>query len=257
MARKIVITSGKGGVGKTTFCANIGIALAKQNAKVCLIDLDIGLNNLDVALGIENKIIYDIIDVASGKCRISQALLQDSNFCNLFVLPSSQSYARHTLTLEKLKQIVSCIDNSFDFIIIDCPAGIDDGFYKASALANEAIVLVNPHIFSIRDADKVVRILLNMPLTKINIVVNKVKNSLVGNGEMLSPTTISHLLKCPLIGVIEENIEFCLNTILEEEKNKNCFNLIAKNILSGNCFEEKPHKKSLFSLFKRGLKKVE
>ena len=140
MARKIVITSGKGGVGKTTVCANLGIALAKLSKRVMLLDLDIGLNNLDVALGIESKVVYDFVDVVEGKCRPMQALVQDETEPTLYTMPTCH-LAKRQISVDATKKVISRLSDMFDYILIDCPAGIDGGFRRASACADEAIVV--------------------------------------------------------------------------------------------------------------------
>ena len=150
MARKIVVTSGKGGVGKTTLSANLGNYLATNGYKVVVMDLDIGLNNLDVVLGVESKVVFDIFDVLNNRCRARQALIQDSQNPYLFIMPSNHSNTN--LTKAEIKKVVNELDDFFDFILIDCPAGIEDGFNKAVSVADEAIVVVTPHISSLRDA---------------------------------------------------------------------------------------------------------
>ena len=159
MARKIVITSGKGGVGKTTICAILGQVLAQKGYKVVLLDVDIGLNNLDVIAGIDEKVVYDVVDILEGKCRPIQALIRDSNNPNLFILPSAHPYNVGKVDSSALKEIVEYFSQGFDFILIDCPAGIDLGFQRAVFCASEAIIVTTPHIPAIRDANKVASIL--------------------------------------------------------------------------------------------------
>jgi len=159
MARKIVITSGKGGVGKTTICANLGVKLANLGFKVALIDTDIGLNNLDVVMGVESKIVFDIADVISARCRVKQALIQDDRYPTLYVLPSAHLDSKNLITGPQVKNVVEMLSPSFDYILIDCPAGLDNGFHRAVFCANEALIVVTPHISSIRDVDKILLIL--------------------------------------------------------------------------------------------------
>lgn len=154
MGRKIVVTSGKGGVGKTTLTASLGVAIAEVGKKVVLVDADIGLNNLDVVLAVENKVIYDILDVITGKCRLRQALIQDVEIPNLYILPSSKLMDSPLLTAQSFRNVVQALAMNFDFVIIDCPAGIDNGFHRAVSAANEAIVVTTPAISAVRDADK-------------------------------------------------------------------------------------------------------
>ena len=159
MARRIVLTSGKGGVGKTTVCANLGISLSRLGFRVVLVDVDIGLNNLDIILGVDKQIVFDLVDVIGGKCRAKQALVQDPKFPNLYILPSSRNISNMSILSENIKNVINLLDSSFDYILIDCPAGVDEGFHRAVFSANEAIVIVTPHLSSIRDANKVISLL--------------------------------------------------------------------------------------------------
>jgi len=164
MARKIVITSGKGGVGKTTICANLGVKLANIGFRVAMLDADIGLNNLDVVMGIEDKIVFDIADVVSAKCRFKQALIQDDRYSTLYIMPSAQIDCKNLISGPQFKNVVDMLSPSFDYILIDCPAGIESGFHRAVFCANEALIIATPHISSVRDADKVLSILSNYNL---------------------------------------------------------------------------------------------
>jgi septum site-determining protein MinD len=156
MTRKIVITSGKGGVGKTTIVSGLGYTLAKLGYRTLLIDMDFGLNNLDVLMGIENKIVYDIIDVLEGKCKPRQALVQDFIESKLFIFPSTHGFCRIRFGVKELTAIITELERDFDYILIDCPAGIDGGFRRAVDCANETIVVTTPHLSAIRDADKTI-----------------------------------------------------------------------------------------------------
>lgn len=205
MARVIVITSGKGGVGKTTICANLGYALAGLNLRVLLIDVDFGLNNLDVVMGVENKIVYDICDIVEGKCRAKQALIQDFNVPNLYIMPSNHTYTTYKIDGEKIKHIISQLEDSFDYILIDCPAGIELGFHRAVKSANEAIIVTTPHISSVRDADKVASLLYNYSLNAVYLIVNRARGDLMLSGDMLTEKLISEYLKLELIGVVPED----------------------------------------------------
>ena len=205
MARKIVITSGKGGVGKTTVCANLGYALAQKQLKVLLVDADIGLNNLDVVLGVENKIVYDLMDIVSGRCRPKQALVQDFFAPNLYVLPSNRTYCSLDLDGEGIKEILNQFDDYFDYILIDCPAGIESGFLRAIKCANESIVVTTPHLSAIRDADKVVSILQTYGLSIYGTIVNRARGDLIIDGEMLDIDSIAKYLKIEVVGVIPDD----------------------------------------------------
>ena len=160
MGEAIVITSGKGGVGKTTTTANLGTALALQGKKVCLIDTDIGLRNLDVVLGLENRIIYDLVDVIEGRCKVHQALVKDKRFEDrLYLLPAAQTTDKNAINPEQMKKLVTELKRDYDYVIIDCPAGIEQGYKNAIAGADRAIVVTTPEISAVRDADRIIGLL--------------------------------------------------------------------------------------------------
>src|SRR6185437_10403479 len=161
MGEAIVVTSGKGGVGKTTTSANLGTALAMMGKKVCMVDTDIGLRNLDVVMGLENRIIYDLVDVAEGRCRLPQALIKDKRFEELYLLPAAQTKDKHAVSPEQVKDIVLELKKDFEFVIIDCPAGIEQGFKNAVAGADKAIVVTTPENAAVRDADRIIGLLEN------------------------------------------------------------------------------------------------
>lgn len=260
MARKIVITSGKGGVGKTTLVANLGVFLAKYNYKVALIDLDIGLNNLDVVLGMENKVVFDIIDVLRNRCRIRQAFVQDMNYPSLYLLPSSQKSVY--LNKQEIKKIIEKIDNFFDYILIDSPAGIDEGFHRAVLCADEAIVVVNPHISSIRDADKVISILSSSGFQSIFGVINRVRGDLIVSKEMLSVEDIYDLLNIKILGVIPEDDGMIFNSgmngvVSSRSGSYRAYELLTSNILNGSSkiFDCTIPYKGFLGMIKRKLKR--
>lgn len=238
MARKIVITSGKGGVGKTTVCANLGVKLANLGFRVVLIDADIGLNNLDVIMGIENKVIFDISDVISAKCRVKQALVQDSRYPTLYVMPSAQLDYKNYITGENVKNVVEMLSPSFDYILIDCPAGVENGFHRAVFSANEALIVVTPHIPSIRDADKVLTILSNYNLHTKNLVINRVRGDMLLNGEIISIEKIIDLLNIPILGVIpdDDNIATLssLGSFAYGTSGAKAFSILAENVHNGS-----------------------
>ena len=238
MARKIVITSGKGGVGKTTICANLGVALARLNQRVVLVDVDIGLNNLDVVTGIENKIVYDIVDVIENKCRIKQALVQDLNYPNLYILPSAHSYNKSQVTAENVKKVIDNLNDVFDFVLIDCPAGIDEPFKRAVCGADEAIVVVTPHLSSLRDADKVLMMLTGFNLDSVSLVVNRVRGDMILDKEMLDSNKIAEILNVKLCGIIPEDDNIATFLGIGRCVNKNCESYLAFNILAKNISPE-------------------
>ncbi len=204
MAKKIVVTSGKGGVGKTTITANLGTALSSLGAKVLLVDIDFGLNNLDVVLGVENKVCYDINDVFSCRCRIKQALVQCGEKRSLYILPSGNLSPTSNISGQNIKLLLESVDILFDYIILDCPAGIDIGFHRAVSCADQAIVVATPNLPSIRDADKVVSVLKSYELESIGLVVNRARGDLIVSSKMMMPFDIEQILKVKLIGVLPE-----------------------------------------------------
>ena len=200
----IVITSGKGGVGKTTATANLGIGLAKQEKKVVLIDADIGLRNLDIILGLENRIVYHLDDVVHGRCQIRQALIKDKKLPNLFLLPASQVDDKSAVTPEQMKNLCARLREDFDFILIDCPAGIEQGFRNAVAGADEAIVITTPEVSPVRDADRVIG-LLQGSLGDPRLIINRVAPELVKRGDMLDQEDILDILAVGLLGLVPED----------------------------------------------------
>ncbi len=239
MARKIVITSGKGGVGKTTITANLGYALAKLKLKVLLMDVDFGLNNLDVVMGVENKIVYDVADVIEGKCRAKQAIIQDFFVPNLYVLPSNHGYTTYKIDSAKIASVLNQVEDLFDYIIIDCPAGIELGFHRAVKNADEAIIVTTPHISAIRDADKVASLLHNYNLQDVSLIVNRARGDLVLSGDMFSDKTISDYLKLSVCGVVPEDDHITTSLLTGGEVHKHSsayqsFAMIARNIHEGS-----------------------
>lgn len=200
MARKIVITSGKGGVGKTTITAFLGAKLAEQGERVVVVDLDLGLNNLDIAMGVEDKVVYDLTDAVEGRCRAKQSMIQ-SEQKNLYVIPSAHTFSRQ-ITGQNVKLLIEGLANGFDYVLLDCPAGIDNGFMRAVSVADEAIVVVVPTLASMRDADKVITVLRSYKLEQISCVVNMCRKDLIRRNRMLSPQEIESILKIPIIAEI-------------------------------------------------------
>ncbi|SDM87293.1 septum site-determining protein MinD [Fictibacillus solisalsi] len=208
MGEAIVITSGKGGVGKTTTSANIGTSLALSGKKVCLVDTDIGLRNLDVLMGLENRIIYDLVDVVEERCKLHQALIKDKRFECLFLLPAAQTKDKSSVQPEQMKKIISELKQDYDYVIIDCPAGIEQGFKNAVAGADKSIVVTNPEISSVRDADRIIGLLEQEEMEAPKLIVNRVRNHLAKSGDMLDVDEIVSILAIELIGVVvdDENV---------------------------------------------------
>ena len=211
-ARVIVITSGKGGVGKTTTTANIGAALADKGHKVLLIDTDIGLRNLDVVMGLENRIVYDLIDVIEGRCRVSQALIKDKRCQNLVLLPAAQIRDKNDVNTDQMKELIFSLKESFDYILIDCPAGIEQGFKNAIAAADEAIVVTTPEVSATRDADRIIGLLEAAGIKNPKIVVNRLRIDMVKEKNMLSVEDILDILAVKLLGVVPDDENVVIST---------------------------------------------
>lgn len=213
MSEVIVVTSGKGGVGKTTSTANIGAALARMNKKVVLVDTDIGLRNLDVVMGLENRIIYNLVDVIEGNCRPKQALIKDRHYPSLYLLPSAQTRDKSAVTPEQMLKLTDSLSQIFDYIILDCPAGIEQGFRNAIAPANRAVVVTTPEVSAIRDADRIIGLLETNGIKKIDLIVNRIRMDMVRRGEMMSAQDVIDILAVNLIGVIpdEESVVIASN----------------------------------------------
>lgn len=205
MGEVIVITSGKGGVGKTTTTANLGAALAMQGKKVVLIDTDIGLRNLDVVMGLENRIVYDIVDVVEEKCKLRQALIKDKRYEELFLLPAAQTRDKSAVNEEQMRDLTSKLKEEFDYILIDCPAGIEQGFKNAIAGANRAIVVTTAEISAIRDADRIIGLLESSEIKNPELVVNRLRPNMVRKGEMMDVDDIVDLLSIGLIGAVPDD----------------------------------------------------
>ncbi|GAJ26102.1 septum site-determining protein MinD [Liquorilactobacillus sucicola DSM 21376 = JCM 15457] len=204
MGKAIVITSGKGGVGKTTTSANLGTALALSDKKVCLLDLDIGLRNLDVILGLDNRIIYDIVDVVQGRAKLHQALIKDKRFDEkLFLLPAAQNADKSVLKPEEVKDIVDELKPDFDYVLIDCPAGIEQGFINAVAGADMAIVVSTPEISAVRDADRVIGLLEKQGLEEPPmLIINRIRTHMMNDGEVMDVDEITQHLSIKLLGIV-------------------------------------------------------
>lgn len=213
MSEVIVITSGKGGVGKTTTTANLGNGLAYLGYKVLLIDTDIGLRNLDVVMGLENRIIYNLVDAIEGKCKLRQAIIKDKVNDKLFLMPAAQTRDKTCVTPEQMIKLIEQLKPEFDYILIDCPAGIETGFKNAIAAAKRAVVVTTPEVSSIRDADRIIGILEANGIGRIELIVNRVRQDMVRRGDMMSVDDVVDILACNLLGAIydDENIVVATN----------------------------------------------
>ncbi len=204
--RRIVVTSGKGGVGKTTTTANLGAALAKRGMRVVLIDADIGLRNLDLVLGLEKRIVFDLVEVAEGRCQLRQALIKDKRFESLAILPAAQTRDKDAITESQFEAIVAQAAEQADYVLIDCPAGIEGGFRNAVAGAKEAIIVTTPEVSAIRDADRVVGKLNDRKLP-IRLIVNRLRPEMVRSGDMLSVEDVCEILSIELVGIVPDDAE--------------------------------------------------
>ena len=212
MSEVMVITSGKGGVGKTTTTANIGTGLALLGYSVVLIDTDIGLRNLDVVMGLENRIIYNLVDVVEGNCRMKQALIRDKRYQNLYLLPSAQTRDKSSVNPGQMRKLVDDLREEFDYILLDCPAGIEQGFQNAIAGADRALVVTTPEVSAIRDADRIIGLLEANDIHKIDLVINRIRMDMVERGDMLSKDDVLDILAVDLIGIVPDDENIVIST---------------------------------------------
>ncbi|MDB9311468.1 septum site-determining protein MinD [Spirulina sp. CS-785/01] len=236
MTRIIVITSGKGGVGKTTITANLGTAIAKRGHKTVLIDADFGLRNLDLLLGLENRVVYTAMDAISGQCRLEQALIKDKRQPNLVLLPAAQNRNKESINPEQMKKLVAALGKVFDYIIVDCPAGIEGGFRNAIAAAREAIIVTTPEVAAVRDADRVIGLLEANDIRRIHLVVNRIRPEMVQISDMMSVEDVLEILAIPLIGIVPDDERIIIASNRGEpivlEKNPPLSGVAIKNIAS-------------------------
>ncbi len=204
-AQVITITSGKGGVGKTTAVANLAVALAMDGSKVVCIDGDIGLRNLDVILGLENRIVYDIVDVIEGRCRLKQAMIRDKKLPELYLIPAAQTRDKSAVSANDMNRLIKELRSECDFVLIDSPAGIERGFRNAIAGADRVLVVTNPEVSAVRDADRVIGILEAEEKGPASLILNRLNPTLVKNKDMLSPEDVLDLLAIELIGIVPED----------------------------------------------------
>ena len=238
MSNRIVITSGKGGVGKTTVTAGLGLALAAKGLSTLLIDGDVGLNNLDVVMGMENRVAYDMADVLAGKCRIGQALIQESGM-PLYIMPSAHAMYSDQIKAGEFRSLIMRLDHDFDYILIDCPAGIEGGFHRSVSACEYAIVVTTPHVSAVRDADKVLSLIGSYDIKGVSVVVNRVRGDLLARGEVMTPSDISSVLRYPLMGVVPEDDAITVYSQLgrlafSDGESGKSFGMIASALVSGS-----------------------
>ena len=252
MARTIILTSGKGGVGKSSATINIGYALANQGYKICLIDADFGLKNLDVMMGLENRVVYDLKDVISSKATLSQVLVKDKRLDSLYLLPAYKSLSLEHIDMKYMLRMIDELKNEFDFILIDSPAGIEKGFQYAAKLSNEAIIVVTLDVVSIRDADRVIGLLMKQGISDMHMLINKYNEDDVLKGRCMSIKDAYDILSVPLIGIVYDD-----HSIIEANNKgmpiylnvqsplRDCFYRISKRILGINVPFIKNKKKAI------------
>lgn len=212
MSEVIVITSGKGGVGKTTTTANLGVGLASLGKKVVVIDTDLGLRNLDVVMGLENRIVYNLVDVIEGTCRMKQALIRDKRHESLYLLPSAQTKDKSAISPEQMKKLTEELKEEFDYILLDCPAGIEQGFLNAISGADRAIVVTTPEVSAIRDADRIIGLLDKHKIQKKELLINRIRMDMVRRGDMMSVEDVTEILAVPLLGAIPDDEKIVVAT---------------------------------------------
>lgn len=241
MGEAIVVTSGKGGVGKTTTSANIGTALASMGKRVVVVDGDTGLRNLDVLMGLENRIVFTLMDVIEEKCRLKQALIKDKRLPNLFLLPTAQTRDKNDIKVEQMKKLIDDLKSEFDYVIIDCPAGIEQGFENAVVGADRAVIVVNPEVTSVRDADRVIGKLDAKGIEDHQLIINRINYEMTKNGDMLDINDILDSLAIKLIGAVPDDRSITISTnkgepiVLDEKAAAGqAFRNIAKRITGEN-----------------------
>lgn len=230
MGKSIVITSGKGGVGKTTTTANLGTGLAQIGRRVCLVDADIGLRNLDVVLGLENRIVYDLIDVVEGNCRVRQALIKDKRLENLYLLPSAQTREKDAISPDQMLKLITELKEEFDYILVDCPAGIEQGFRNAIAGADMAIIVTTPEVSAVRDADRIIGLLEAQEIFEPLLIVNRIRPDMVRKGDMMTTDDMIDILAIKLLGVVPDDESIIISTNRGEPA------VLDKRSLSGQAF---------------------
>ena len=241
MGEVIVVTSGKGGVGKTTTVANIGTGLAMLDKRTVVVDTDIGLRNLDVILGLENRIVYNLVDVINGKCRLKQALIKDKRHPELYLLPSAQTKDKSAVSPEQMIKLTEELREEFDFVLLDCPAGIEQGFRNAIAGADKALVVTTPEVSAIRDADRIIGLLEADGIQDIHLIINRLRPDMIVRGDMMSVEDVVEILAVNLIGSILDDEQIVIaanqgepfsgrNSQAEEEYRNICRRLLGEEV---------------------------
>ena len=262
MSEVIVVTSGKGGVGKTTTTANLGCGLALRGKRVVLVDGDIGLRNLDIVMGLENRIVYDLLDVIEGHCRLKQALIRDKRYEGLYLLPAPQSRDKDAVSPEQMKKLIQNLKKeNFDYILVDCPAGIERGFKNAIAAADDAVVVITPEVSSLRDADKVVGLLAANGLETPRVIVNRLRPDMVRRGDMLSLDDVKEILGVDILGVIPDDESIVVTTnrgepavaLASSRAGQAYRNIVARLLGEDVPLMAQDDSRGLFSVFKRWL----
>jgi len=204
-AKVVTVTSGKGGVGKTTVTANLGVALARLDKKVVVIDADIGLRNLDIVMGLENRIVYDLVDIVEGRCKLRQAMIKHKQFPELYLIPAAQTRDKTAVSPADMIQLTDKLREEFDYIIVDSPAGIERGFRNAVAPADEVLIVTNPEVSAVRDADRIIGLIEAENKGPGKLILNRIKMDMVKRGEMLSADDVTDILAVQIIGIIPED----------------------------------------------------
>ena len=233
MGKVIVVTSGKGGVGKTTTTANLGAGLAQLGRSVALVDADIGLRNLDVVMGLENRIVYDLVDLVEGRCDLKQALIRDKRFRELYLIAASQVRDKNAVSPKQMQTLTAQLASMFDYVLVDCPAGIEQGFKNAVAGADEAIVVVTPELSSVRDADRIIGLLTagGMAEERIRLIINRIRPKMVSRGNMLSPQEVADILSLQILGTVVDDESIIVST------NRGDAAVLRKRSLAGRAYK--------------------